>query len=80
MAKEAFVEAVNSEAYRLIPDVKLTVGCNGGDILRKDDVPEYIYWYDESGERKYKIDQEKHWKNVTMNSDVRIIHSCAFKD
>lgn len=80
MAKEAFVEAVNSEAYRRIPDVKLTVGFNGGDILRKDDVPEYIYWYDESGERKYKIDQEKHWKNVTMNSDVRIIHSCAFKD
>ena len=42
MAKEAFVEAVNSEAYRRIPDVKLTVGFNGGDILRKDDVPEYI--------------------------------------
>ena len=35
MAKEAFVEAVNSEAYRRIPDVKLTVGFNGGDILRK---------------------------------------------
>lgn len=80
MAKEAFVEAVNDEAYKRIPDVKLTVGINGGKLLKKDEAPKYIYWYDELGKRKYEIDSEKHWKNVTMDSDVRIIHSCAFKD
>ena len=80
MAKEAFVEAVNDEAYKRIPDVKLTVGINGGKLLKKDEAPKYIYWYDELGKRKYEIDPNKHWKNVTMDSDVRTIHSYAFKD
>ncbi len=80
IAKEAFVEAVNSEAYKRTSDVRLTVAIDGGQLLKKDEAPKYIYWYDESGKKKYKIDPEKHWKNVTMDSSVRTIHSCAFRD
>lgn len=79
IAKDTFVKAVDEEAYKRIPDVKMTVGFSGGNMLRKDKASEYIYWYNKSGKRKYKIDPEKHWKNVTMDSDVRTLHSCAFE-
>lgn len=79
IAKKTFVKAVDNEAYKLMPNIEQTVGFTGGNILKKDEAPEYIYWYDKSGERKYKIDPKKHWKNVTMDSDVRTIHSYAFE-
>lgn len=80
IAKEAFVNAVDEEAYKRIPNMDVTIGFNGGKLLSEGEAPSFIMWHDKSGQRKYKIDPEKYWKNVTMNSDVRILHSCAFEE
>lgn len=42
IAKDTFVKAVDEEAYKRIPDVKMTVGFSGGNILRKDKAPVFL--------------------------------------
>lgn len=80
IAKEAFVNAVDEEAYKRIPNMDVTIGFNGGKLLSEGEAPSFIMWHDKSGQRKYKIDSEKYWKNVTMDSDVQLLHSCAFEE
>lgn len=80
IAKEAFVNAVDEEAYKRIPNMDVTIGFNGGKLLSEGEAPSFIMWHDKSDQRKYKIDPEKYWKNVTMNSDVQLLHSCAFEE
>lgn len=80
IAKEAFVNAVDEEAYKRIPNTDVAIGFNGGKLLNESEAPSFIMWHDKSGQREYKIDPEKYWKNVTMDSDVRILHSCAFEE
>lgn len=80
IAKEAFVNAVDEEAYKRIPNTDVAIGFNGGNLLNESEAPSFIMWHDKSGQREYKIDPEKYWKNVTMDSDVRILHSCAFEE
>lgn len=80
IAKEAFVNAVDEEAYKRIPNTDVAIGFNGGKLLNESEAPSFIMWHDKSGQRKYKIDSEKYWKNVTMNSNVQLLHSCAFEE
>lgn len=80
LAKDAFVEAVDAEAYKRLPNAEMTIGLTGAKLLKKNEAPKYVFWYNESGKKKYKIDPDKHWKNVTMDSDRRTIHSAAFED
>lgn len=81
IAKRSFLEAVNDEANKRIHDTQLTVSMLGGEMLKEGEAPRYVVLWDQSGKRrKYKIDSEKHWKNVTMNSDDRTMHSYAFEE
>lgn len=80
LAKDAFVEAVDAEAYKRLPNAEMTIGLTGAKLLKKNEAPKHVFWYNESGKRKYKIDPDKHWKNVTMDSSVRTMHSAAFED
>lgn len=80
IAKEAFVKAVDAEAYKRTPNTDVSVSFTGRKLLKKDEAPKSITWYNESGKRKYKIDPEKHWKNITMDSSERLVHSTIFEE
>lgn len=80
IAKNVFVRAVDVETYKRTPETDITVSFSGKKLLKKNEAPQYIVWHDKSRKKKYKIDSEKHWKNITMDSDVRIMHSCTFKE
>lgn len=82
VAKETFMEAVNDEAYRRTSDMELIISIDGRQLLKKDkdEATGPVYWHDESGNRKCEIHSGKHWKNVTMDQNIRRVHSHTFND
>ena len=76
--KEAFMEAVNDEAYKRTSNMELIISIDGGQLLKRDETTRPVYCHDESGNGKCEIHSEKHWKNVTMDQNIRRVHSHTF--
>lgn len=76
-AEVAFDEAINQELINR--NLKGDISLNFNLATVTDDVSSIVYWEDESGRHEYLLDIEKSTLNITDDTNVRLLHSVAFK-
>lgn len=76
-AKEAFIEAVDQEVKSRDLQVPFSF-YSDPKFLNVADVPDSVFLEDEFGKYYYRLDPQKHYMNITDNTNVRAIHSFTF--
>ncbi|MDE6986732.1 MAG: hypothetical protein K2P55_07320 [Bacteroides acidifaciens] len=76
-AEVAFGEAINQELINRNLQGDISLNFNLATVT--DDVSSIVYWEDESGRHEYLLDVEKSTLNITDDTNVRLLHSIAFK-
>lgn len=76
-AKGAFIEAVDQEVKSRDLQVPFSF-YSDPKFLNVADVPDSVFLEDEFGKYYYRLDPQKHYMNITDNTNVRAIHSFTF--
>lgn len=76
-AKGAFIEAVDQEVKSRDLQVPFSF-YSDSKFLNVADVPDSVFLEDEFGKYYYRLDPQKHYMNITDNTNVRAIHSFTF--
>lgn len=76
-AKGAFIEAVDQEMKSRDLQVPFSF-YSDPKFLNVADVPDSVFLEDEFGKYYYRLDPQKHYMNITDNTNVRAIHSFTF--
>lgn len=76
-AKGAFIKAFNQELKSRNVEVPFSF-YSDSKFLNVADVPDSVFWEDEYGKHSYRLDPQKHYMNITNNTNVRAMHSFTF--
>lgn len=76
-AKKAFIETVGEEVKSRDSQVPFSF-YSDSKFLNVADVPDSVFWEDEYGKHSYRLDPQKHYMNITDNTNVRAMHSFTF--
>lgn len=78
-AKEAFIKAFEEELKSRKLEKYYSFSFDS-KILLVADIPDSVYFEDESGRHWYQLDPKKHPMNVSDDANVRFLHSMTFRD
>lgn len=78
-AKETFIKAFGQELKSRDLEEYFSFNYNAKTLLTAD-MPDSVYFEDESGKHWYRLDTKKHYMNVTDNANVRSLHSSTFRE
>lgn len=76
-AKKAFIEVVDQEVKSRDLQVPFSF-YSDSKFLNVADVPDSVFLEDEFGKHYYRLDLQKHYMNITDNTNVRAMHSFTF--
>lgn len=76
-AKDTFVKAIDQEVKNRYLEGPLSF-YSDSKFFDTADIPDSVYWEDASGKHLYRLDPEKHRMNVTVNTNIRSVHSFTF--
>lgn len=78
-AKEAFIKAFTEELKSRKLEKNFSFSFDAKTLLAAD-IPDSVYFEDDSGKHWYQLDPKKHRMNVSDNVNVRFLHSMTFED
>lgn len=79
-AKSTFIEAVDQEVKSLNVEGPLMFTFPDVANMKIAELPDSVNFADSTGVYKFKLDKEKHYNNITTDTNVRFLHSIIFKE
>ena len=76
-ARNAFIGAVDQELRNRSVDGDCSFNLDAKAAMSAE-IPDSVYFEDETGKRWYRLDPKKNRMNITNNSTLRALHSFAF--
>ena len=76
-ARNAFIGAVDQEPRNRSVDGDCSFNLDAKAAMSAE-IPDSVYFEDETGKRWYRLDPKKNRMNITNNSTLRALHSFAF--
>ncbi len=79
-AKSTFIEAIKQEVKSRNVEGPLVLTLPDVANMKNAELPDSVSYMDSTGIYKFKLDKEKHYNNITTDTNVRMIHSIIFKE